>query len=558
VTAKLTPEQRWLEAEDELLGAYNCVDTWATAQLTPILINLLKQQGQWDFWEREVWTQLPAVLAMQERGIPFSQEHKTQYRKALRRELREIDEKLYEHYLATAPLQEMAWNSVVQLLGWLGYLNFSHTTTNLKALRRRDAPYTKGERKKLVPASYDTEGKFTGKLVNFGSPDQMKQWLFGDLGLKSSGVKTDGDEESISQKALAAIHKGLRKKDEPHRWVVEDLMHRARLDHIDSTYLDPEVKDGFVYPSLKMIGTETGRFAYSDPPVHSWSERPAFDCKVNGVEVTIKGVQGCIVAPPGYLIVGGDYSAMEARIFANVTNDREELELFENARLDPNNKHYDIHIRNVCGLFGWTVEQFLEQSPAYQKMIRTGVGKVFQFGVKQYGGKPTSVKTKDVCVCPRCEHPDTISFTKEQKDLQAKRWFQRHPNVLRWRRDMSAEVKRSHRGTNAAGQVRYFHTPWSSKSIPCDLDKERWNFDIQSMATVILRRAMRRLHEAGVALFLEWHDSLKALARESEALDVAKLMKVEMERPVPEFGGFVFPVEIEVGPSLGEMKKVHL
>jgi DNA polymerase I-like protein with 3'-5' exonuclease and polymerase domains len=562
VTAKLTPEQRWLEAEDELLGAYNCVDTWATAQLTPILINLLKQQGQWDFWEREVWTQLPAVLAMQERGIPFSQERKGLYRRALRRELKEIDEKLLAYYAKTARLDEMCWNSVIQLLGWLGYLQFSHTTTNLKALRRRGAPYTKSEQKQLAPATWkkvDGKEEFTGQLVNLDSDDQLRKWLFADLGLKPSGTETEGGDDSVNQHALASIHKHLRKMDEPHRWVVEDLMHRARLSHIDTTYLDVEVTNGRVYPSLKMIGTETGRFAFSEPPVHSWSDRPAFKVKMNGQgEVNIKGLQGCIVAPPGQLIVSCDYSAMEARIFANVTNDAEELELFEKARFDPDNKHNDIHIRNVCGLFGWTVEHFLEQTPEYQKLVRTGVGKAFQFGVKQYGAKPTSVKTKDVCVCPRCEQPDTISFTSAQKDLQARRWFQRHPNVPVWRRDISSKLRSTHRLVSRMGQVRYFHQPWSSKGSPNALEREGWNSEIQSVATVILRRAMRRLHEAGVALFLEWHDSLKALARESEALDVAKLMKVEMERPVPEFGGFVFPVEIEVGPSLGEMKKVHL
>jgi DNA polymerase I-like protein with 3'-5' exonuclease and polymerase domains len=532
-------EEKWLNADDTLLATYNCWDTLATAQLAVTLRERLFQRGQLSFYEAEVWTQIPAIMAMQKRGIPFSDTERRQVRRELRAELRQCDDALTQAYYKTASLdrekaactwQFLVWAGVLDLPGWP--IDKNKPGAKAKVIRRRPAPFTKGEWERI-------ERRLS---INLDSDPQLRRWLFEDLELKVATRTKKAKLPSVDLDALNRILQRLRKMDEHARPILYDLMHRARLAKIDQDYLDPPIVDGFVYPTIKMAGTETGRFAYSDPPAHSWPDE----------------VRRCIVAPDGYLIVEADYSAVEARIFAHLTKDQAELELFEQNRLYPDDPQWDIHIRTACELFGWSLQDFLTFDKTKQKASRN-TAKTFQYGVKQYGGRPETAKTKVMCGCPRCveKAPPVIDLTVAEKTRQARRWFQRHYNVLHWRAGVSREVRLTHRLTNRFGQVRYFTQPWDPHQSPNELEREAWNYLIQSAATCILRRAMRQLHDAGVALFMEHHDSLKALAPTQEALDVAATMKRLMERPVPEFGGAVFPVEVKVGPSYPELKKVH-
>lgn len=512
-------------SDDRVFAAYNSRDTYYNAQLALTLRRVLHNSGHLPYYEKEVATQLPAVLAIQRRGIPFSQERKSQYRRRLRRELGEIDKGLEAHYQRTAHPTEAHAAATTLTLCW------ALCVWSKPDRRRSFAPFTKGQWEKLTRRA----------TLNPNSKDQLREWLFVDLGLRPS-TRTPTKAPSVDQDALQRILQRFRVKDEPHRPIIHDLMHRARLQKIDQDYLDPTVVEGWVYPSIKMLGTESGRFAYSDPPVHSWPDE----------------VRQFIEAPPGYLLVSADYSAVESRIFSHLTQDTIDLNIFEMNRLHPSDPQWDIHIRTACDLFGWSLEEFMGMDEIKRKGARNSA-KSFRYGVIQYGGRPETVKGKVFCPCSRCAHkaPPTLEVGPAERTIQARRWFARHPNVLTWRRRISEEVRRTGRTTTVMGQVRYFSQPWDSRTSPNALEREAWNSHIQPVATTILRRAMRALHPA-VDLFLEHHDSLKAIALEADARRVASRMKEVMEAPVPEFGGAIFPVELEVGPNLGEMKKLHL
>jgi DNA polymerase I-like protein with 3'-5' exonuclease and polymerase domains len=512
--------------EDVTFASYNATDVYRTAGLVKVLPPLMQSTGHWPFYSREFATQVPAVLAMQRRGIPFNQDRKGLYRRALRRELGEIDATLATHYLATARLIEAKGACLTKLLAWA-----LPGVWAKGAQRRSHAPYTKGEWDKLVRRL----------TFNPNSRDQLREWLFEDLGLRHS-THTDGGSPSTDQDALQRILQRLRKMDEPWRPILYDLMHRSRLQKIDQDYLDPTVVDGRVYPSIKMAGTESLRFAYSDPAVHSWPDE----------------VRQFIEAPLGSMLVGADYSAVESRIFALLTKDPVDLEIFEKNRLDPANPMWDIHIRTACDLFGWSLEEFMRMPDGMRKGARNAA-KVFRYSVIQYGGQPETAKSKVFCPCHRCAHkvPPTIELTPQEKAQQARRWFQKHPSVLAWRRGISNRIRQTGRSETVMGQVRYYATPWDSRTSPCAVEREAWNGEIQPVATTIIRRAMRKLHTMGVGIFLEHHDALYAEAPETTAREVALTMKRVMEEPVPEFGGAVFPVEVHVGRHLGVMETVH-
>lgn len=78
---------------------------------------------------------------------------------------------------------------------------------------------------------------------------------------------------------------------------------------------------------------------------------------------------------------------------------------------------------------------------------------------------------------------------------------------------------------------------------------------IQGTASEIIHRAMRKLHTLGCPMCLQHHDALYAEVKANELNYWANTMKLVMEQPVEELGNHRFPVEVEVGPSWGEMEE---
>jgi hypothetical protein len=416
--------------------------------------------------------------------------------------------------------------------------------------------------------------------------------------------------------------------DEHARPALWDLIHRARLQKIDNDYLDPEVRydgTGFgllhtvpqppsrgrtgektggtiplsevpnsgdngrggegnysgnaenctatcdktrsrvgrVYPTIKMTGTESGRFSYADPPVHSWPDE----------------IRHLVRPREGYLWLGTDYQQVEARVFAILTNDTKDLEVFRRFDENPEDREWDIHYRTACDLFGYGISELLSKPGKQVKGIRD-YSKNFRYGVLLYGGSPTITKAKVGCPCPRCadKSPPTVEVTPTERKRHADRWFTQHPNVAQWRERISYEVMRTHALKGPMGQKWYFLSPWSTA-----VQREAWNRIIQGTAATIIHRAMRGLHRLGCPMCLQHHDALCAetydgpqgcLPRPVEDDSVvvwrnwrnevfdptsgtrywANQMREIMEQPVPELDNRRFPVEITCGPSWGEMR----
>jgi hypothetical protein len=95
-------DHKWLQLPDQVVATYNYWDCLAAARAKRALIPIMKRNKQWDYFQREVWPLLPAVLAMQRRGLPYDSTRKGVYRKKLRKELAQCDQRLRELYAKTA------------------------------------------------------------------------------------------------------------------------------------------------------------------------------------------------------------------------------------------------------------------------------------------------------------------------------------------------------------------------------------------------------------------------------------------------------------------------
>lgn len=466
-------DNRWLVLPDEVVALYNLFDCTTTAALVEPTKALLHQSGNTQFFETEFQPMLPVVLAMQARGI--------------------------------------------------GYLDKPARNSMRHQLRKEIA---------TLEASIiaDTKGTYTDKLFN--SPKQLATLLFEEWGLPQPKATRKRKSTSTDLHALTWILAHLRKRDEPYRLKLHGLFHRSRLQTILERYLvvegDP---DGRVRPTIKLSGTETGRFAYAGGPGEAVQQWPA-ECR------------HLIRAAPGHVFVGRDYSQLEARILATLAQDIPTLEALRSGK--------DIHTENCRTLFGLSETQYDQLDP-YRKAAFRNYAKTFLYGFS-YGAKGDSVQMKLFCPCHCCaaKAPAQVNLSVLEIKRAAARWEQEHWAIMDWRAKLVESVYgygRDRTWTSPFGWRRRFWEPQDEG------ERSLMNCPMQHSAAMIINRAMVKLFtKYQVPLVLQYHDELVLEVPESEAELWHTRVKDEMEAPIPELGNMSFPTSKATSDNWGGLK----
>lgn len=492
---QVTTAHEWLQVPDRDLATYNAWDTVATARVYKALKQEHEANQQDEFYRKEFLPLLPAVLAMQRRGIPIDMDERTRLRKQFRREVRETDTKL----IAATGEPRFNPNADAQVRKWL----FGGDRTT----REHGAPVE-------VPVAWTPEGRKTPKRETV---------TLQCLGLKPKGKTTQGKVWSVDRANLLRVLRDLRKKDEHARDLVLQLIHRSRFVKLDE-YLDFDHHGGRIYPLAKMYGTKTLRFAYADPPLHSWADE----------------IRSVVRAPAGSKLLRADFQQFEARIAAILMQDKRTLQVFEQG--------LNLHQEMSKQFFGITDSEWAALSPERQKSYKD-VEKTLYFGTILYGGEPETAKSKTTCPCEKCapEKADTLSLTDAQKRRTVDRWFAQHPEVQVWRN----QIMRNFSGPHATRSIR---SPFGYRRFFCkphgsDLQREVYNWPVQHCAACLLNRAIIRLQHEDAPLLFSHHDALYLEVPDAQVVHWADRLRGAMEEPVPELGGRTFPVDLEVGDS---------
>lgn len=163
--------------------------------------------------------------------------------------------------------------------------------------------------------------------VNLNSPPQVASVLFDKkptgLGLPSK-MQTDTGARSTGEEAL----RGLYGKDP----IIRDILEYREIKKLLGSYLDKYLKDlryasdGRAHPNHKQTGAATGRFSVDHVPYQQWPKPYHYELP-NG-ETYDLNFRDFLIAPPGYRIVGFDFSQVELRILAGVTQEQAMLEAF--------------------------------------------------------------------------------------------------------------------------------------------------------------------------------------------------------------------------------------
>jgi len=193
--------------------------------------------------------------------------------------------------------------------------------------------------------------ELAGQPFNLGSPKQLQEILFGKLGIKPTKKTPSGapstDEDVLQELAL----------DYP---LPKVLLEYRGLAKLKSTYTDKLPKminasTGRVHTSYSQAVAITGRLASQDPNLQNIPVRTAEG----------RRIREAFIAPPGSVIVSADYSQIELRIMAHLSQDEGLLKAFAAGE--------DIHRATAAEIFGTEREAVSSEQRRYAKVINFGL-----------------------------------------------------------------------------------------------------------------------------------------------------------------------------------------
>jgi DNA polymerase-1 len=257
--------------------------------------------------------------------------------------------------LAAEPVLAGVYRDIeMPLVGVLERIEANGVKVDVEELRRQSADLS---RRMLEAQRKATE--LAGRSFNLDSPKQLQALLFDELGLPAL-VKTPKGQPSTNEEALEAIA-------DQHELPRVILEYRG-LAKLRSTYTDklPEMVNphtGRVHTSYHQAGAATGRLSSSDPNLQNIPIRTE-----DG-----RRIRQAFVAPPGRKLVACDYSQIELRIMAHLSQDPGLVRAFESGA--------DVHRATAAEVFGRSLEEVTANERRAAKAINFGL----MYGMGAFG-----------------------------------------------------------------------------------------------------------------------------------------------------------------------------
>jgi DNA polymerase-1 len=333
-----------------------------------------------------------------------------------------------------------------------------------------------------------------GTDFNINSPQQLAHILFEKLQYpvlkKTKGTKASSTNVEVLQELAS------------HGFAVPKLIlsHRE-LHKLKSTYIDslPQLvaNDGRVHTSFNQAVAATGRLSSSDPNLQNIPIRTELG----------REIRKAFIAEDGNVLLAADYSQVELRILAHISQDAELIETFQRGA--------DIHRATASKMFSVAEDALTHDQRRAAKTINFGV----LYGMSAF----------------RLSNELNIPTGQAKDFIDA--YFARYPKIQEYLDRTLEEARRTGKVTTLFGRVRYI-PEIHNKSFTVRGNAERMatNAPIQGTAADILKLAMialdKRLDDAAPML-LTVHDEIVIEVSETRAADVAGIVKETMENIFP-------------------------
>jgi DNA polymerase-1 len=396
-------------------------------------------------------------------------------------EINQALNELYErqvHQLAKLPklkeVQEEIDQAVVPTLVQMErsglYVNQKKVTTITKKFEERIDELTKNIH------------KLVGKEFNIASPKQLGEVLFQDLGLAPTGVKK-------KKTGLSTAAGELEKMASLHP-IISLIQEYRQITKLKGTYLDPIPKliseeDGRVHGSFNLNVAATGRLSSADPNMQNIPVRTELGREVRSI----------FEAPKSRTLISADYSQVELRIAAAMSDDKDLIKLF--------NEDHDIHTATAASLAGIPESEVTKEQRYNAKAVNFGI----LYGQGAHGLAQVTGMTDGEARIFLLKYKEIRSKLFELTDnfiKQAKE--QGYVETIYGRRRPTPDIKSVNFNIRAAAERAALNMPIQGTSA-----------DITKLAMIKLSKVLPK----GAEQVLQVHDSIVVEVDESSAQKVA-------------------------------------
>lgn len=334
-----------------------------------------------------------------------------------------------------------------------------------------------------------------GETFNLDSPIQLGKVLFEKMGLPSKKNTSKSKNYSTDKSVLEELAADYD--------IAGKILEYRKLNKLKTTYIDaiPNLihpKTHRVHTSFNQTGTATGRLSSSEPNLQNL---PVKNEEGKEIRAAIKPQQA------GWLLLSADYSQIELRIMAYLSQDENLLEAFRRSQ--------DIHTYTASRLFGVPLSNVDRTQRRIGKMINFSI----IYGVSSFGlSSRLGIRRKDA-----------------ERFIEA--YFQAYPGIKGYMNAAIAFAQSEEAVRTLYGRLRKIRFISSrNQGLRKEAERVAINSPVQGTAADVIKIAMIRIHERlkreglQARLILQIHDELVFELPESETSVLRELVAQEMEQ----------------------------
>lgn len=338
--------------------------------------------------------------------------------------------------------------------------------------------------------------QLAGSTFNINSPRQVGEILFDQLRLDPKAKKSKSGQYTTSEEVLQAL-----KERHP---IVGKILDQRELKKLISTYISAlpgyiNPQTGKIHTTYNQTVTATGRLSSSNPNLQNLpirSERGQL-------------IRRAVIADEGCLFLSADYSQIELRLLAHMSQDPHLLEAFRSGQ--------DIHAATAAKIFGTPIDQVTKDQRRRAKTANFGI----IYGISAFG-------LSQQLDCPRAEakaliddyfaaFPKVIDFIESQKQFAREHGY---VETLFGRRRYLADINSHNATVRSFAERNAVNSPIQGTAA-----------DIIKMAMIAIDKRLPEFNDPRLQLTMQIHDELcfnvpEAIIDKVQTMVVAEMQNV--------------------------------
>ena len=339
--------------------------------------------------------------------------------------------------------------------------------------------------------------ELAGTQFNIASPKQVGEVLFDKLKIVEKAKKTKTGQYVTSEEVLQQ----LKHKHE----IVADILEHRGLKKLIGTYIDalPKLinpRTGHIHTSFNQTITATGRLSSSDPNLQN--------IPIRGEDG--KEIRKAFIPEPGCLFFSADYSQIELRVMAHLSQDENMIRVFSEGK--------DLHAATASNIYKKPIEEVTRDERTKSKRANFGI----IYGITVFG------------------LAERLDISRDEAKQLIDGYFETFPRVHDYMEQAKQQARQKGYVETLFGRRRYLPDINSQNAtVRGFAERNAINAPIQGTAADIIKVAMiriyRRFRQEGIRskMILQVHDELNFSVYPEEKEQVERIVLEEMQGAFP-------------------------